>query len=131
MLIPNPWPNYPMTRTISKTPQGDFVIVASTRGDLEVPDDTVEALIEPVANGRPGAPAIAQGRIWSREWGCLEIKDHIKKQELAKEVAECEARQKAARKARPKAETVKPVEEAEKPVKKVEKPVKKVENPTK
>jgi len=123
MLIPNPWPNYPMTRIVSKTPQGDFVSTASTRGDLEVPDNAVEALIEPVENGRPGASAVAQGRIWSREWGCLEIKDHVKKQELAKEVTELKARQKA--------EAEKPVKKAEKPAKKAEKPAKKVENPTK
>jgi hypothetical protein len=122
MLIPNPWPNYPMTRIVSKTPQGDVISTASTRGDLEVPDETVEALLEPVANGRPGAQAVAQGRIWSREWGCLEIPDHIKKQELAKEVAELKVRQDKAEK---------PVKKAEKPVKKAEKPVKKVENPTK
>ena len=123
MLIPNPWPNYPMTRIVSKTPQGDFISTSSTRGDLEVPDGTVEALIVPVENGRPGASAVAEGRIWSREWGCLEIKDHVQKQDLAKEVtkltkatAEIKTRQKA---------------EAEKPIKKAEKPVKKVENPTK
>ncbi len=112
MFIPNPWPNY-INQIVSKTPEGDFVSTMSTRGDLEVPDDTVEALIVPVENGRPGARAIAEGRIWSREWGCLEIKDHIQKQKLAKEVAELKAKQKA------------------KPVKKAEKPVKKVENPTK
>ncbi len=123
MLIPNPWPNYPMTRTVSKTPQGDFVSTASTRGDLEVPDGTVEALIEPVANGRPGAAAVAQGRIWSRAWGCLEIKDHIKKQELVKEVAELKVRQEV--------EAEKPAKKVEKPAKEAEKPVKKVENPTK
>ena len=88
MFIPNPWPNYPMTRIVGKTPQGDFVSTVSTRGDLEVPDDTTEALIEPVENGRPGAPAVAEGRIWSREWGCLEIKDHIQKQELAQSMAD-------------------------------------------
>ncbi len=102
-----------MTRIVSKTPQGDHISVVSTRGDLEVPDDTVEALIEPVENGRPNATAVAQGRIWSSAWGCLEIKDHIQKQELAKEVAELKAKK------------------AEKPAKKVEKSIKKVENPTK
>ena len=122
MLIPNPWPNYPMARIVSKTPQGDFVSTVSTRDNLEVPDDAVEALIVPVANGRPGAPAVAEGRIWSRAWGCLEIPDHIKKQEMAKEAAELKVRQ---------AEAEKPVKKAEKPVKKAEKPGKKVENPTK
>jgi hypothetical protein len=117
-----------MARIVSKTPQGDFIITVSTRGDLEVPDDTVEALIEPVENGRPGAPAVAQGRIWSRAWGCLEIKDHVKKQEIA-------AGEKALKDKQEKAERAKKVDKARAPKKvtdvvKADEPVKRVAKDT-
>ena len=126
MLIPNPWPNDPMTRIVSKTPQGACVSTVSTRGDLEVPDDTVEALIEPVENGRPGAPAVAQGRIWSREWGILEIPDHIKKQKIVADEKALKAKQEKAA----KVERAKKVDEDRKP-KKVDEPARIVAKDTK
>jgi len=86
----------------------------------------MEALIEPVANGRPGAPAVAQGRIWSREWGCLEIKDHAKKQEIVEGEKALKAKQERAKKV-DKARTPKKVTE----VVKADEPTKTVAKDTK
>jgi predicted ribosome quality control (RQC) complex YloA/Tae2 family protein len=108
-----------MVRITSKTPKGDVISVASTRNDLEVPDDTSEALLEPVQNGRPGALAVAQGRIWSPECGIQEIEDRLKKQKLVEEEKVLKAKQEADCKRR--------AQEADKRVKVVEKVEKKAE----
>jgi hypothetical protein len=95
----------------------------STRNNLEVPDGASEALIEPVKNGRPGAAATAQGRIWSPEWGVMEIEDHLKKLKIVEEEKALKVRlEKVDRERRPKVEKkVEKTEKAEKSVKKVEK----------
>jgi len=126
MQIRNPWPNYPMTRITCKTPEGEMIAVASTRGPLEVPDNATEALLEPVRSGRPGAVAVAVGRIWSSEWGVQEIEDHIKKQKIvAGEKALKDKQEKAE-----KAERAKKVDKAREP-QKADKPEKIVAKDTK
>lgn len=92
MKISNPWPHRPMTRITCRTPNGEVVCTSSTRGPLDVPDDTVEALLEPVANGRPGAAVIGQPQIWSNRFGLLNLEDHAKKVEIEKEEADMKAR---------------------------------------
>ena len=88
-----------------------------------MPDDASEALIEPVKNGRPGALAVAQGRIWSPEWGVQEIEDHLKKQKIVEEGETLKAQQKADREQRVREanERAKPVKKAEKAEKGIEK----------
>jgi hypothetical protein len=116
MKIANPWPNYPMCRCICKP--GDQVVVQATRKDLEVPDGTTEALIEPVkVVGRGNkVEVVAQGRVWSEAWGLLDIEDHLKKQEIEAEAARMKERaeKERARKAQEARERAKP-KEAPKP----------------
>jgi hypothetical protein len=94
MQIPNPWPHHTLSRCTCKTPKGEVVMTSSTRGPLEVPDDTEEVVIEPVKfAGRGGkVDVLGQGRIWSKNWGLLDIEDHLKKVNLANEEAEMKAR---------------------------------------
>jgi hypothetical protein len=103
-----------MSRCICKP--GDKICVQSTRGELEVPDDANEVLIEPVRTaGRGGkVEPVAQGRMWTAEWGLLDISDYAKKTKLREEEAAMKARQekereRKAREARERAE--KPKEE--------------------
>ena len=89
MRIPNPWPNYPMCRAKCITEDGTQVCLQSTRGNLEIPDGTTEALLEPVKQvGRGGNVVIvAQGQVWSKQWGLMSPEDHLKKVQLVEEEA--------------------------------------------
>jgi hypothetical protein len=97
MKITNPWPNRPMTRITCKTPNGEVMCTSSTRGPLEVPDATTEALLEPVANGRPNAAVVGPPRIWSNQWGVMEVEDHVKKMKMEKDEAAMKERKRAAK----------------------------------
>ena len=117
MLIPNPWRHHPMVRYTCKTPDGDITVVRASREGLEVEDNVNEAMVEPVkASGRGGAvTVVGQGRIWSRAWGLLEVKDHVKKMELIAQEEKLTKKQEAdrkreAKKAKERAVTAKPVE---------------------
>jgi hypothetical protein len=107
-----------MNRITCKTPEGEVVCRVSTRGPLEVPDGTTEALIEPVANGRPDAAVVGPPRIWSDRWGLLEVEDHVKKMEIEKEAAAVkERKQKEKEEKARKAADIKKVEKERKPAK--------------
>ena len=122
MQIPNPWPHHARSRCTCKTPKGDVVVMVATRGPIEVADDCEEVVIEPVRmTGRGGKhEVIGPARIWSKNWGLLDIEDHLKKTNLANEEAEMKAR-KAKEKAEAKARKAKAKVEAkvykEKPAK--------------
>jgi hypothetical protein len=65
--------------------------------EIEVPDTAVEVLIEPVARGRYDSETLAPGRIWSKEFGLLDVEDHLKKVEIKKEEGALKTRQEADR----------------------------------
>lgn len=94
MKINSPWPHHSLTRCTCKTPRGEVVSVQAERHDLEIEDDAVEALVEPVKIvGRGGnMKVLSQGRVWSREWGLLDIEDHVKKMNIKEEEAELQER---------------------------------------
>jgi hypothetical protein len=82
---------------------------------LDVPDDTTEALLEPVANGRPGAVAIAPSQIWSNRFGLLNLEDHVKKVEIEKEEATMKARKQKEKEEKEAKARTKKVEKERKP----------------
>ena len=57
----------------------------------------VEVLIEPVARGRYDSKTLAPGRIWSKEFGMLDVEDHLKKVEIKKAEVALKIQQAAAR----------------------------------
>jgi len=57
----------------------------------------VEVLIEPVNRGRYDSKTLAPGRIWSKEFGMLDVEDHLKKTEIKKEGSALKERQEAER----------------------------------
>jgi len=85
MFIPNPWSHFPSTRCVCKPSDAELLI--ATRGDLEIPDGTTEAILTPVRiTGRGGKfEAVGASRIWSDEFGLLDIEDHAKKVEIKEE----------------------------------------------
>jgi hypothetical protein len=86
MIIPSPWPWHSHTRAVCKLEDGrEITCTQAARLELEVDDDVVEVLLIPVKNGRPGAEAVGQPRIWSRSWGTLEVEDYQKKIAIEKE----------------------------------------------
>lgn len=99
MKIPNPWPWHPLSRCTCRTEQGDVVCIGSSRDpQLEVPEAD-EVIIEPVKYGakRGEVEPIGQGRIWSKEWGLLDIEDHLKKQQIKADEAELKEKQRRQR----------------------------------
>jgi hypothetical protein len=100
MKIPNPWPWHQHTRC--NVNNGECICVLPSGQELEVPDNAVEVVIEPVEKGRSDAKVIAQGRIWSKTWGLLDLEDHLKKMEMQKEEADLRKRQEKERKRREK-----------------------------
>lgn len=103
MKIPNPWPHHALSRCTCETPNGVVISTGSSRGPIEVPDDSVQVLIEPVkATGRGGrVEVLGQGRVWSKEWGLLDIEDHLRKIRLANEEAEMKVERAKAKARRP------------------------------
>jgi hypothetical protein len=57
----------------------------------------VEVLIEPVDRGRYDSKTLAPGRIWSKEYGMLDVEDHMKKLKIEKEAEALKVRQEADR----------------------------------
>ena len=97
MFIPNPWPHFPSTRCVCKP--GDIAVMIATRGDIEVPDGTTEALLTPVKmKGRGKYEEVGPSRIWSEEFGLLDVEDHVKKLEIKGETAKLQDAQKQASK---------------------------------
>lgn len=112
MKIPNPWPYHPLTRYTCRGPQGETVVVTSTRErEIEVPECD-EVVMEPVkATGRGGkVSVIGQARIWSRDFGLLDIEDHVKKRQIEIEEAELKAKQRRDRERSKPAPQEKPVQ---------------------
>ena len=118
MLIPSPWRNLTTTRCVCKTPKGDVVVLGSSRGEIEVPEGTAEAVITPVKiTGRGGVnEPIGPSKIWSEAWGLLDVEDHAKKVSIVEEGRKLAEKQEADRKRRQKKAKeeakVKPVEVA-------------------
>jgi hypothetical protein len=77
-----------------------------------VPDDATEVTIQPVKIiGRGGeARALGQPRIWSKAWGLMDIEDHLKKLDLANEVAEAKAKKKMDKTKKSMAKVIKDLE---------------------
>jgi len=93
--IPNPWPNQPHVRF--NVNNGECTGSCGAGREIEVPDMAVEVLIEPVNRGRYDSKTLAPGRIWSKEFGMLDVEDHLKKTEIKKEGSALKERQEAER----------------------------------
>jgi hypothetical protein len=95
MKIPNPWPYHALSRYTGRGQQGEVVSIISSRDrEVEVPDSD-EVIIEPVKIiGRGGnVKVLGQGRIWSKEYGLLDLDDHLRKEALKKEEKELQEKQ--------------------------------------
>jgi hypothetical protein len=90
MKIANPWPRHPHIRFTCKLPDGEIVGTCGAGPEIDIPDGCLEAMIEPINKGHSTGTPVDAGRIWSREWGSLDVADHLKKMELAKEVKKSE-----------------------------------------
>ena len=95
MKIPNPWPSQPHIRF--NVNNGECLGSCGPGPEIEVPDMAVEVLIEPVAKGRYNSKTLAPGHIWSKEFGMLDVADHLKKVEIKKEEEAISVRQEAER----------------------------------
>ena len=95
MKIPNPWPNHPHIRF--NVNNGECLASCGPGPEIEVPDMAVEVLIEPVDRGRYDSNPVAAGRVWSKEFGMLDVEDHLKKVGIKKEEQELKWRQEAER----------------------------------
>ena len=91
MKIPNPWPNQPHVRF--NVNNGECTGSCGEGPEIEVPDMAVEVLIEPVARGRYDSETLAPGRVWSKEFGMLDVEDHLKKVEIKEEEEALKVRQ--------------------------------------
>ena len=95
MKIPNPWPNQPHIRF--NVNNGECLGSCGPGPEIEVPDTAVEVLIEPVARGRYDSKTLAPGRVWSKEYGMLDVEDHLKKMEIKEEEEALKVRREADR----------------------------------
>jgi hypothetical protein len=81
MKIPNPWPRISARCTCKPC---DTVVIQRVRGNLEVPECD-EVLIEPIKDlGRGKYLVLAEGKLWSKQWGIQDLKDHLNKMEICK-----------------------------------------------
>ena len=92
MKIANPWPQHPYIRFTCKLPNSEVIGTCGAGMEIDIPDDCLEAMIEPIDKGHSKGTPVAAGRIWSKEWGSLDVADHLKKMGLAKEVEEANAK---------------------------------------
>ena len=95
MKIPNPWPSHPYIRF--NVNDGDCLGSCGPGPEIEVPDTAVVVLIEPVNRGRYNSNPLAPGRIWSKEFGTLDVEDHLKKVQIKEEETSLKVRQEADR----------------------------------
>lgn len=95
MKIPNPWPNQAHIRF--NVNNGECTGSCGGGPEIEVPDTAVEVLIEPCARGRYNSETLAPGRAWSKEFGMLDVADHLKKLEIREEEKALKVRQEADR----------------------------------
>jgi hypothetical protein len=93
--IPNPWPHQAHIRF--NVNNGECTGSCGGGPEIEVPDTAVEVLIEPCARGRYDSETLAPGRMWSKEFGMLDVADHMKKLEIEKEAEALKVRQEADR----------------------------------
>jgi len=93
--IPNPWPHQAHIRF--NVNNGECTGSCGRGPEIEVPDTAVEVLIEPCARGRYNSETLAPGRVWSKEFGMLDVADHLKKVEIKKEEEALKVRQEADR----------------------------------
>jgi hypothetical protein len=93
--IPNPWPHQAHVRFNANN--GECTGSCGAGPEIEVPDTAVEVLIEPVDRGRYDSKPLAPARVWSKEFGMLDVEDHLKKMEIKKEEEALKARQEADR----------------------------------
>jgi hypothetical protein len=65
--------------------------MVATRGDIELPDGTTEVLLTPVKmRARGKYDEVGPPRIWSEEYGLLDVEDHVKKLELKEDIQKME-----------------------------------------
>lgn len=93
MKIPNPWPRHPHVRF--NVNNGECTGTCGEGPEIEIPDMAVEVLIEPVDKGRYDSKTLAPGRMWSKEFGMLDVADHLKKLEIKEEAEASKARREA------------------------------------
>lgn len=97
MRVDNPFYVYEHVRYSCK-PSGVVGVVGFHCRELDVPEDTEEVLIEVVNKGRSDAEQVYAARIWSKNFGELDVESHEKKVQVEKEVAEMEAKMKSQKK---------------------------------
>ena len=95
MKIPNPCPHQPHIRF--NVNNGECTGSCGAGSEIEVPDMAVEVLIEPVARGRYDSETLAPGYVWSKEFGMLDVEDHLRKTEIKEESETLKMQQEAAR----------------------------------
>jgi hypothetical protein len=84
MKIQNPFRGVPNTRCRCKTPKGEFVSVASNAVELEIPDDSIEVLIEAIKSGKSDGEAWSS-RMWCPERGVMDVQDYLQKMQIEEE----------------------------------------------
>lgn len=96
MLIPNPYPHHPHTRCRIKDGKEEIIMVVSAGREIDIDSDPVEVVIEPIAGGRSDAAVVGPVKIWSAEFGLLDLEDHMSKVTLKEEKEKMLAEQQAA-----------------------------------
>jgi hypothetical protein len=91
MKVENPFSRHPHVRYTCK-PSGCVGVVGQCN-ELDVPDGTVEVLIEAVECGRSTAKQVFASRLWSAPWGMNQVEDHLKKLKIEEETAKLKAEQ--------------------------------------
>lgn len=84
-----------------KTPKGEITSVQSNTIELELPDDTSEALIEAISTGKSDGEAWSS-RAWHPERGVMDVNDFIAMKKLEREKKELEEKKEKDRKRKEK-----------------------------
>lgn len=93
MKIRNPFRGVPNVRCRCKTPKGEHVSVQSDVIELDIPDDSIEVLIEAIDSGKSTGRAWSS-RMWCPERGVMDVQDYLQKKKLEEEKKELEKKQK-------------------------------------
>ena len=102
MKINSPFGPCPSIRCRCRTSEGrEVVCMTADAIEVEIPDDTREALVEAVLGGRSDAPAVSS-RMWTPEKGFMDVESFIGMKQVEAEQLRLEAEKEKERKRKEK-----------------------------